>query len=292
MRKVIIIFMVAAFLGGAALAVGYLSGSESPHAFTDSDCFSCHFTIPKEGDVGPMRFMDSISSMCGRCHDMSKTVSHRVDFVPQGMDIPKDLPLDETGHITCVTCHDVHKPYINELTGEHTYFLRREPAGKAFCLACHSSDEALRQIMLVSAANGVGQTQKTVSHRPAMDRSHGFARFDVLDPSTGLDKLSVACLDCHNDPGSVPKTTLGSGIWRHAIEGIGLSHPVGVDYYNATMRTKDLVGIKDLDPRIKLFDGKMGCCTCHDPYSPGDGQGLVIGERDSFQNLCFACHIK
>jgi len=293
--RIIIIITTACMLLAAAIAIGFDEGENAPHAFTDNDCFMCHFTLPREGDTSrePLRFTDSITKLCSRCHDMSKSVSHQVDMKPSdSITVPADMPLDEEGKITCITCHDVHKPYKNPLTGERTYFLRREPAGKFFCLSCHKNEESLRQIRLASLEPFNTGAAEGVSHRPAMDLGHGFAKFEVLDPSTGLDNVSLACMDCHDDTIPSQRTSLGAGMWRHAKEGIGLSHPIGMEYYRATLDHKDLVSENELDPRIKLFDGKMGCCTCHDPYAPGDGQGLVIGSRDSYQDLCFGCHLK
>jgi hypothetical protein len=293
MTRTVLIALALMVVTAAALAVGF-DRAESPHEFTQSDCFFCHFTLPREGDTEPLRFTDTITRLCSRCHDLTASVSHQVDMVPsREVNIPRDMPLDEEGRMTCVTCHDVHKPYRNPLTGERTFFLRRDVIGKNFCLACHNSEESLKNIRLASASpDSAGLIPEAVSHRPAMDKGHGFARFEVLDPAPELDPLSLACIDCHNDPGSLTRTSLGQGVWRHAQKGIGLSHPIGMDYYRATREHKDLVPFGDLDKRLKLFDGKIGCCTCHDPYAPNDGQALVIGKHRSFQDLCFACHIK
>lgn len=288
------LFIIVCALAVAALAIAGRDSGENPHQFSQNDCFSCHFTIPQENDEGPLRLTDTISRLCGRCHDMSKEISHQVDMVPTGdIQVPKDMPLDEQGRVTCITCHDIHRPYKNPLTDTRTYFLRRDVSGKNFCLACHTTNESLAKINLASNdPSSAGMAIPPVSHRPAMDKGHGFAQFDVTDTSTELDPLSLACLECHGEPGSPPKTTLGAGIWRHAKEGIGLSHPIGIDYSGATRDFKDLMPLERLDPRIKLFDGKMGCCSCHDPYVPNDGQSLVIGMRGSYQDLCFGCHLK
>ena len=288
MKTALFILVAVSIVVATTLAIGFRDGGGSPHAFTDSDCFLCHFTLPREGgnDGEPLRFTDSITRLCARCHDMSGVVSHQVEMVPSAdVKIPPDMPLDENGRVTCVTCHDVHKPYKNPLTGERTYFLRRDVLGKNFCIACHINGVALNAIRMTPEG-------PVTTHKPAMDKAHGFAHFEVLDPASPLDPLSLACLDCHDDSPGSRKTTLGEGVWKHATEGIGLSHPIGMDYYRATINHKDLVPERDLDKKLRLFDGKMGCCTCHDPYAPGDGRSLVIGTKESYQDLCFACHIK
>ncbi|MBI5695795.1 MAG: hypothetical protein HZC51_08685 [Nitrospirae bacterium] len=298
MNRFRLLILAGILLAAAAVAIGDRKNEDSPHAFTDSDCFYCHFTLPGSSGVKgePLRFTDSITSLCARCHDMSGTVSHLVDFVPsREFRIPAGMPLDEEGRMTCVTCHDVHMPFRDPL-GEKTHFLRRGLSGKALCLACHACEDDLNELCQehVAQAGGrkPGEAGDITSHKPVMDRGHGFANYSVLDQKSELDALSLACLDCHNETGSPDGTTIRNAGWRHSNSGIGLSHPIGMDYYRATMEHEDMVSERDLDARLRLFDGKIGCCTCHDPYAPGDGASLVIGERDGYQDLCFGCHIK
>ena len=67
-----ILFITVCAMAAAAFAIASLDNGAVPHQFSDNDCFSCHFTIPQEGDTGPLRFTDTISRLCGHCHDMSK----------------------------------------------------------------------------------------------------------------------------------------------------------------------------------------------------------------------------
>ena len=66
-------------------------------------------------------------------------------------------------------------------------------------------------------------------------------------------------------------------------------HPIGVDYemVRASNRKAALKPMGLVDWRIQFFDGKVGCCSCHDPYSKIEKM-LVMSDRGS--NLCFACH--
>ncbi|MFQ5328996.1 MAG: hypothetical protein ACE5D4_03285 [Thermodesulfobacteriota bacterium] len=95
-----------------------------------------------------------------------------------------------------------------------------------------------------------------------------------------LDSESTRCLSCHND--SVPYDTADH-------------HPVGVAYSKAAT----------LNPSIQLFNGRVGCATCHVPYSKADHQTLterrsaipsipdpllIMDNRRS--ELCQACHNK
>ncbi len=289
MRRIFIIALLTTAVAAAAFAVEFDSRS-NPHEFTRTDCFYCHVTLPSKGTPSeePLRLTDTVSNMCARCHDMSKSISHQVNMKPSDrVNIPRDMPLDADGKMTCATCHDIHREYVNPLTGQKTYFLRRDVIGKNFCLSCHNTEEGIKQIQLASIGPDVNKTALTDSHRTVMNKGHGFARFKVSDKGADLDPLSLACLDCHG--GASPKTTLGKGVWPHSTSCIGLSHPIGVDYSLATMGNAGYVPEEKLDKRLRLFDGKIGCCTCHDPYA-AEGKTLVIGARGSFQGLCLACH--
>jgi hypothetical protein len=81
------------------------------------------------------------------------------------------------------------------------------------------------------------------------------------------------------------------GVWTHG-GGIGESHPVGVSYEDAAWNNRELVNPGELDKRIVLFEGRIGCCSCHNMYMVGGGQDLVIGTEDNYRDLCMACHIK
>jgi predicted CXXCH cytochrome family protein len=288
MRSIFIIGLLTSAIAAAAFAVEF-EGRSNPHEFTRTDCFYCHLSPPSKGTPGePLKFTDTVSNMCGRCHDMSKSISHQVDMKPSDrVNIPKDMPLDAAGKMTCVTCHDIHRAYINPLTGQKTYFLRRDVIGKNFCLSCHNTEEGIKQIRLAKAGPDAGRATLETSHRLVMDRGHGFSDLNVSGRSKNLDPLSLACLSCHESASA--KTALKSGVWCHTASGIGLSHPVGVDYSLATMGKAGYVPEEKLDKRLRLFGGKIGCCTCHDPYE-ANGKTLVIGVRGNYQNLCLACH--
>ncbi|MHB8174599.1 MAG: cytochrome c3 family protein [Nitrospirota bacterium] len=198
------------------------------------------------------------------------------------MKIPDYMPLDSLGLITCATCHD---PHINRLdnNGKKTYYLRTDKRGKQFCLLCHEDPKHPGEVSIFSARNGL-------THRRSMNLAHGFRNFTAAASKKGLDPLTRMCIGCHGPTESdVSQKWLAKGIWTMG-SGIGLSHPVGVNYEDAAWNNKEIVPLKKLDPRIKLFGGRIGCCTCHNPYSPGGGLGLVIGDKNSYQDLCMACH--
>jgi predicted CXXCH cytochrome family protein len=99
-------------------------------------CLDCHPRLPFNGTKALLN--EHAGEVCTRCHTsggkMSETISHPVDIVPS-MAIPRDLPTDARGRMTCITCHTFHEGY-RDAEGNKRYFLRRQK-GKTFCYTCH-----------------------------------------------------------------------------------------------------------------------------------------------------------
>ncbi|OGW26583.1 MAG: hypothetical protein A2X56_01635 [Nitrospirae bacterium GWC2_57_13] len=101
----------------------------------------------------------------------------------------------------------------------------------------------------------------------------------------------LTCVTCHDGSLST-SATVKTGIWVHGRDFLRHdkgSHPIGVDYESARLRRgrkTDLRPLALVDPRIRFFDGKVGCGSCHDPYSKIEKQ-LVKSDRRS--ELCFSC---
>lgn len=106
-----------------------------PHDFRGHglDCRSCHLSVSVKQDDGLRK---PVSEICAACHRLPHQ-NHPVDMVPT-MTVPPDLPLDRQGKLTCATCHDPHRPYLNPLTGSRTKYLRRDGPNRGLCLACHA----------------------------------------------------------------------------------------------------------------------------------------------------------
>lgn len=274
----------------ALLYAGVTITHQTPHSFSSSDCFNCHFTIPQAGDAGPHVFVAPINELCTReCHDDLSGISHHVN-TDETVAYETSFPVLRAEEITCATCHDPHMPATDAETGERTHLLKGGLYGKEECRLCHE---------------GGLTPEGMTTRRPVMDTAHGVAHFTVntsilwsyaaqdLDgeyPLGRLDRLTIFCLNCHDNPGNPELTTPGSEVYRHGPDN-GLSHPIGVDYEEACSRNRELK-LYDRDERLVLFDGRIGCCTCHDPYAVGGGVGLRIGERVYWQELCEGCHIR
>lgn len=231
-------------------------------------CESCHINIPKGEKGERLIFVKGITQLCLDCHNRSDVVSHPVDTIPS-MNVPGDLHLDWKGQMTCATCHDIHQKERRSLSGEGRYFLRRVETGKAFCSSCH--DRILEE-----------------GHKALLDVAHIGFKYREIDTRGEIDKTSAECLRCHDGSiASQTSTKIGIGIWEHSRE--ETSHPIGVEYPRGPESHNDYVDIRRLPPQIKLIDGKIGCTTCHNPYSKEKGQLVMSNEGSA---LCVTCHIR
>ncbi|OGP63987.1 MAG: hypothetical protein A3K22_01105 [Deltaproteobacteria bacterium RBG_16_42_7] len=257
-----------------AIGVYVWSQWSSYHNF-EGQCSTCHLTMPVgEGLVpslsgrpqgSPLLFTKDISALCLSCHKDAVRLSHPVDMKPS-MKIPSDFLLDRKGNLTCNSCHTIHK------AGHGKYHLRIASIGEPFCIACHQGiSEGLHRSSIGSAHMG-----SSVASRYWPGTLDGY-----------LDELSIKCLICHDAAfanEALVATTVTAGEYEHG-EKIGLSHPVGVSYRETGAYRK----IEKLAPEIKLFDGRVGCGSCHNPYGRRHFELVMSNEGSA---LCFACHMK
>jgi len=177
------------------------------------------------------------------------------------MPLPAEFPLDNTGRVTCATCHKTH--------GKNPGLLNRTETGEGFCLTCHY--EGLENIH-ASSITGAHSTKNT-------------SKYYIIDKDATVDALSIKCISCHDSTlGS--EVNIGVGVW---IRKNGGSDPIGVEYRKAYLERGEFVNPSRLDERIRLFNGKVGCGTCHNKYSR-EPYKLAINNRGSA--LCLACHRK
>lgn len=244
------------------------------HDFGQNECGICHATgsnsITNEAYSG-------LTKKCMTCHTTlyDKGYMHPVDITPKNVHVPLDFPLSPTGNITCSTCHDIHSEPETPF-GKKSYFLRRYEKGKSFCDICHQDTNNL-----------------TTGHEAVFREAHFDSKYMASDMEIEIDTMSRNCLSCHD--GSLAQSiTVKVGKWRHTKDFLehdeGGMHTIGMKYSDVVHTNKKaaLRPLDEIDKRIRFFeDGKVGCGSCHDPYSTLPKK-LVIEATGS--KLCFACH--
>lgn len=150
--------------------------SEDPHAlFRDRRrCAGCHGEVPRKG--ARVRFVKDVVAICLDCHyDKDLSTLHPVDVRP-GTKVPRDLPLDDRGAITCGTCHDPHRPadaaqpFVAQRLYERllsaftrkdkrfqTFYLRRRNDQGQLCLGCHQKASLAAEPFHVKEASVLSQ---------------------------------------------------------------------------------------------------------------------------------------
>lgn len=231
-------------------------------------CSLCHVNAQgSSGAPSDLSFTDEIDKLCAKCHDIANQRSHPIKVKPQ-KNIPLSAHLDKNGLMSCSTCHDVHKEDKTSNKFELSGLLWGHIKGRAFCDLCHNKES-------------IGSSWR---HQTAIVYAHSQGKLIQNAKGAFLDKFSSECLSCHD--GSIskfPRVEVKQGVWQH---GIGISHPVGVEY----PRGEDFKFADSLPKEVRLFDGKIGCLSCHEIYNSKVKNMLAMSNAKS--RLCLACHKK
>jgi predicted CXXCH cytochrome family protein len=228
-----------------------------------------------DGSSAPRMTASADPNKCAGCHQFDPMLSHPVNIAPS-MTVPGELPLVD-GRMTCQTCHteggiEAHA----EATRDHTGMLRME-AG-LLCAQCHSGAELTARSM----------------HPTALGRAHLQApvRMAVATDTPGaLDAESRTCLGCHD--GTVAGDIVGAMSQGLAVQ--SGNHPIGIAHAN-TLRGSGafkyqsdmpVVPASSLPHRFRLFNGNIGCGSCHSPYS--DHKNYLVADNYG-SRLCLTCH--
>lgn len=150
-------------------------GGQDPHAFLRDrrHCLDCHAEVPRRGAT--LRFKKDVVTLCLDCHrEKDLSALHPVDVRP-GSKVPRDLPLDDRGAITCATCHNPHRPaegtepyvaqplyerLLSALGGDRqyrTFYLRRRNDEGQLCLGCHEKARLASEAFHVKEASVLDQ---------------------------------------------------------------------------------------------------------------------------------------
>jgi len=251
-------------------------------------CVSCHESESADSadqqqagyNVGKVR--GDINQLCtdSSCHDFDSMLNHPVGIKPKGV-IPANMPLDSHSRITCLTCHDSSEPaYDLSDTDSSRKRLLHRPTDIQFCSTCHMKmgGSALEQVhWRFSTRAHLGSINPQTALSDSSERFVG-----------GIDTESRTCLSCHEDitvtmPADNETVRQKKARWKNMSD-----HPIGMDYQYTAMRkfgsyNFPLTG----DQRIRLFNGRLGCGSCHSLYARMENNLVVRNERSA---LCRKCH--
>jgi predicted CXXCH cytochrome family protein len=226
--------------------------------------------------LDPVRSSDS----CLICHDFDPVLSHPVGVSPPAsMAVPADLPL-ERGLVSCVTCH-------SGISEDHATSLTRAPAFNAtahadasLCLRCHDATGSSAREMHAAA---LGRAHLPGSHQGWAARNASESA--VLSSASS----STRCLTCHDGAMASDATARTGAVLLGMPSQGSQAHPVAVEYRltdpgfgDGALRPESM-----LDPRVRLFDHRVECASCHSPYS-SEPRLLVMSNQGS--QLCLSCH--
>jgi predicted CXXCH cytochrome family protein len=250
-----------------AIPMAYGSDDEMPtasmqntHRYTQKQCGVCHADLAKNVN----RLKPDSNYICLDCHgDMLQYQSHPIDIFA-GIPLPADLPL-ANGKLGCITCHFAHPPSDRSKNfGPH--LLRRPGKGAVFCITCHRLNEKEHQFLENVHGNSSG----------------------LIAVNGSLDTYSLQCVTCHD--GYLDKGFGRAATGKRFRSNRQFNHSIGVSLDRAAgINPRKFKPAGTLSKRVRFFNGKIGCGTCHNTFSK-EKRMLVMSNYQS--RLCLECHIK
>jgi predicted CXXCH cytochrome family protein len=236
-----------------------------------------------------------LDAQCDRCHRFARGLSHPVSVpAPAGM---TKLPL-ESGRVVCITCHDDRTLEPHGTTGPRYSVnsssdpMLRTDSVDSLCSTCHEG--GLRGSSVHATGLMRAHLEGSDLSRPAGSSQSGRrsgARAALS--SERFDAETAACLNCHDGSVASDVGNHVDSMHRSGSGGMGgmdgpSSHPIGV-LYKATS-SRDAIELRapgSLDQRIRLFDQRVGCGSCHSIYSGHQKELVFPNDRSA---LCLSCH--
>lgn len=265
--------------------VDITSGIELHHF--DLACNTCHITSETNPDnnqltFGPVNATD-INSGCAsmNCHEYDRVMNHPVGVFAAGP-IPSSMPLSGST-ITCLTCHlETGSADTAANLDSGTPSRIHVPQEADFCGSCHYR---------------LGGGQKERAHWRASTFAHlqwitpGVNTTEKQGRSSGrVDDESRMCMSCHqNVTVSIPAPN-ETRAQKKARWAKTSDHSIGMDYRQTALSSgagKEYKYPLFENGHIRFFDGKVGCGSCHSPYSKLKNNLVMSNHHD---RLCLQCH--
>ena len=267
---------------------GNLDTDVTIHHFKMS-CGNCHELLSaalpdgSEGNGNFGKVTGNINKLCTQsgCHNLEASLNHPVGIAPKDK-VPADMPLDSRSRITCLTCHNEQNfsSGLSAGSSSNKNMLRR-PAGIQLCAACHTEGSRT----LLEQSHWLFSTRAHLdSINPQFPSNENYVQFVGR-----IDTESRTCLSCHEDISvSVPSDNETPRQKRMRWKRMS-NHPIGMSYGNVALRRPGHYQYPIFDQRIRLFNGRVGCGSCHSLYAQTE-KNLVM--RYGRGGLCLACHNK
>ncbi len=272
--------LIASVLCTGLSVYAEVSETSIPLHHFDIACDNCHDLTPESNENFTYK-ETTINQGCSLvgCHAYDSQMSHPVGVKVKS--IPEGIPLNSNSEITCITCHqmsivpEVIDPNTHE--SNDTLVINTTPHFD-LCSSCHAQS---------------GGSLKKQSHWTAVS-----AHLVKLNPNTAsettlgmtemVDAESRSCLSCHEDVSvSIPAFNGNAGYRNTNSESMS-GHSIGVNYNRAQMRLGAASKYRtNLKKKIRLFDGNVGCGSCHSLYSKNH---MNLVRENPKGELCMECH--
>ena len=276
----LLIGLAALLIPLAPICLAESSTGGNPHHFLQA-CDNCH-EINAQTDnnrnpgIGPLhRDINQSCSQAG-CHDYDSAMSHPVGIKASG-GIPSTMPLNSEGQITCLTCHDE----TNRNNPNHfPAFLRRD-SGRDLCASCHQAS---------------GNSPRKRAHWQFTTKAHldagkeQFTSQNYGELIGGIDPESYTCLGCHDNISATIPGENESSTEKMRRRSDMADHPIGMAYEKKASRNyREFKMPLTINARIRFFNGRVGCGSCHNLYNSKKNNLAVpyVGG-----NLCRQCHTR
>ncbi|MHC4271547.1 MAG: hypothetical protein ACYST2_04465 [Planctomycetota bacterium] len=289
-RRILIIFIATILAVPVDVYSDQLAQNNTELHHFQLSCSTCHepegapAEPGSEANTNMGKLKGDINQLCtsSGCHFYDPMLNHPVGVRPES-EIPDEMQLDSYSRITCLTCHEQSIPSSNlDYLGDSQKRFLYQPEGIEFCSSCHMS------------AGGSLEKQShwqfsTRAHLESMTPNSGYVDKDIQFVGD-IDSESRTCLSCHEDvSGTViafKETPFQKQIRRQSMS----DHPIGMDYERTVSRkASEFIFPLISNQRIRLFNDKVGCGSCHSLYAPTEKNLVDIYERGV---LCRQCHIK
>ncbi len=248
-------------------------------------CRTCHVSTPDTRPTAlrrspPARIGANVNDACasGGCHVYDRSFNHPVDVaVPAPERLPSYIPLDHADRIDCLTCHTDPRPPTD--ADESMLIV---PDGEDLCNSCHVQ-------------------MQTSGRTPAHWRFSNKAHLQSINPRKGstsrvdvsfgrIDPESMTCVSCHDEITVTVPQENETHRQRMTRWTSMPDHAIGMRYAAIVARRRGQFNYPPIDSeRIRLFDGKVGCGSCHSVYADNPA---YLATKQNDNRLCRNCHIK